>query len=100
MTLYLSRVALCCALAISAAAFDPFSNVPTSDIIVRDVCIIGGGSSGIYSAIQLRDHGKSVAIVEKKDRLGGHTETYHDPVTGQTVDIGVIVWHDLDIVKD
>jgi len=32
--------------------------------------------------------------------VGGHTETYHDPSTGTTIDIGVVVWHDLSIVRD
>ena len=45
------------------------------DIITRDVCIIGGGSTGTYSAIRLRDMGKSVVVVEKKDVLGGHTSS-------------------------
>ncbi len=70
------------------------------DIITRDVLIIGGGSSGTYSAIKLRDLGKSVAVVEKKAVLGGHTETYTDPVTKGKVDAGVIIWHDLDIVRN
>jgi hypothetical protein len=71
-----------------------------SSIITRDVCVIGGGSTGTYSAIRLRDLGKSVVVVETDDRLGGHTHTYTDPGTGAKVDIGVVVWHDLDIVKN
>jgi hypothetical protein len=69
-------------------------------VITRDVCVIGGGSTGTYSAIRLRDLGKSVVVVEGNDRLGGHTHTYTDPATGGKVDIGVIVWHDLPIVHD
>jgi hypothetical protein len=72
----------------------------SSSIITRDVCVIGGGSTGTYSAIRLRDLGKSVVVVENDDRLGGHTHTYTDPGTGGKVDIGVVVWHDLDIVKN
>jgi hypothetical protein len=68
-------------------------------IITRDVAVIGGGATGTYSAIRLRDMGKSVVVVESNDRLGGHTHTFTDPVTGGKVDIGVIVWHDLDIVR-
>lgn len=67
--------------------------------IHRDVCILGGGSSGTYTAVRLRDLGKSVVVVERKGRLGGHCETFHDPVTGGTTDIGVIVFHDLPIVR-
>lgn len=69
------------------------------DIITRDVLIIGGGSTGTYSAIKLRDLGKSVAVVEAKALLGGHTETWTDPVTQAKVDIGVIVFHDDELVR-
>jgi len=77
----------------SEASFKP------QDIITRDVAVIGGGSSGIYSAIQLLDKGKSVVVVEKKDRVGGHTETYIDP-SGKTIDMGVIVFHNTTLVRD
>ncbi|WP_127355807.1 FAD-dependent oxidoreductase [Actinacidiphila soli] len=69
-------------------------------VIERDVCVIGGGSSGTYTALRLQDLGKSVVLVEGKDRLGGHCETYHDPETGLTTDIGVTVFHDQPIVRD
>lgn len=40
------------------------------DIIFRDVAIIGGGASGAYAAVRLRDdYGKSVALIEKEDIL-------------------------------
>ena len=68
-------------------------------VIRRDVCVIGGGSAGTYAAVRLGDLGRSVAVVEAKDRLGGHTETYHDPETGGTVDIGVIVFEDNALVR-
>ena len=70
------------------------------DIITRDVCIIGGGSTGTYSAIRLGDFNKSVVVVEKKGRLGGHTETFIDPATKIPVDIGVEVFHNLSIVTE
>lgn len=70
------------------------------DIITRDVCIIGGGSTGTYSAVRLGDFNKSVVVVEAKGRLGGHTETYIDPTTQIPVDIGVEVFHNLSIVTD
>ena len=71
-----------------------------ADIITRDVCVIGGGSSGTYAAIRLGEMGKSIVVVEQEDRLGGHTQTYTDPATQVKVDYGVVVWHDLDIVKN
>ncbi|KAH7420039.1 flavin-containing superfamily amine oxidase-like protein [Cadophora sp. MPI-SDFR-AT-0126] len=67
--------------------------------ISRDICIVGGGSSGTYAGIRLSDLGKSVVVIEQKGRLGGHTETYTEPISGLKYDIGVEVWHDLPIVK-
>jgi hypothetical protein len=64
-------------------------------VIRRDVAIIGGGSSGTYAAIRLRDLGKSVVVVEAKGRLGGHAELYVDPATGTMSNMGVVVWHNL-----
>lgn len=86
------------ALGITTAS--PHPNPPSPiKVITRDVCIIGGGSSGTYSAIQLKDLGKSIVVVEAKDRLGGHTETYTDPVTNETIDFGVRVFRNDDVVK-
>jgi hypothetical protein len=68
--------------------------------IERDVCVIGGGSSGTFSAVHLRDAGKSVVVLERKQRLGGHTETYVDPGTGIPTDIGVVVLHDIPAVRN
>ncbi|KAJ5784025.1 FAD dependent oxidoreductase [Penicillium psychrosexuale] len=72
----------------------------SQDIIKQDVAVIGGGSAGTYSAISLKDKGKSVIVIEKKDRLGGHTETYIDPTTGTPIDMGVMIWHNITVVKD
>jgi hypothetical protein len=71
-----------------------------NNIITRDVCIIGGGSGGTYPAIRLQQMGKSVVVVEKKAVLGGHTNTYIDPVTGAPVDYGVAVWEDIPVVRN
>lgn len=81
------------------SGYDDETYYTKEETITRDVCIIGGGATGTYSAIRLRDMGKSVVVVERNDRLGGHTNTYRDPATQATIDIGVVVWHDLDIVK-
>src|SRR6266542_2041991 len=69
-------------------------------VIHRDVCILGGGSAGTFTAVRLRDSGKSVVVLERKERLGGHCETYRDPATGQSIDYGVVVFHDLPVVRD
>ena len=69
-------------------------------VLERDVCIIGGGSSGTYAAVRLTDVGHSVAVIEKQDHLGGHTVTYRDPDTGTPLNMGVIIFHDLPIVRN
>jgi hypothetical protein len=69
-------------------------------IIDVDVAVIGGGSVGTYAAIQLKDQGKKILLIEKKDRLGGHTETYTDPESGIPIDMGVKLYYDDPIVYD
>jgi hypothetical protein len=86
--------------AAEAAARGTAADIADAQVIRRDVCVIGGGSAGTYTAVRLGDFGKSVVVVEAKDRLGGHTETYHDPVTGGTVDIGVIVFEEDPLVRN
>jgi NAD(P)-binding Rossmann-like domain len=83
----------------SDSDFD-LSNFNPADIITRDVCIIGGGSSGTYAAIRLQDMGKSVVVVEKQDHLGGHVNTYTDSTTGEVINVGVQIFHNLDIVAN
>lgn len=42
----------------------------SSEVIQRDVVIIGGGASGAYAAVRLRDDfNKSIALIEKEARL-------------------------------
>jgi hypothetical protein len=76
--------------------FEAFSG----ETIIRDVCVIGGGSSGTYAAIRLQEMGHSVVVVEQKDVLGGHTNTFHDSATNSTIDYGVSIFHNIDIVKE
>lgn len=40
------------------------------DVLYRDVVVIGGGASGAYAAVRLRDDfHKSIALIEKRDIL-------------------------------
>ena len=71
-----------------------------SNILERNVCIIGDGSAGTYAAIRLTDGGHSVAVIEKQDRLGGHTVTYTDPDNGTPLNMSVLIFRDLPIVRD
>lgn len=70
------------------------------DIIYRDVAIIDGGAVGTFSAMKLHDQGKSVILIEKEGMLGGHTNTYRDPVTQQTAEYGVQVFRNQQVVLD
>ncbi|KAJ3541897.1 hypothetical protein NM208_g4391 [Fusarium decemcellulare] len=61
-----------------------------SSVIERDVVIVGGGASGAHAAFRLReDFGKSIILIEKEDRLGGHVNSYVDPESGKAYDYGV-----------
>jgi flavin-dependent dehydrogenase len=49
-------------------------NVAPQDVIHKDVVIIGGGASGTYAAVRLReDFKKSIVVVERDDHLVTHT---------------------------
>ncbi|KAM0326586.1 hypothetical protein ACHAQA_006455 [Verticillium albo-atrum] len=63
-----------------------------SQSISRDVVVVGGGAAGAHAAVWLRDHGKTVVVVEKADQLGGHTDFYNDPETGKAINVGVQAW--------
>ena len=83
-----------------AAATVPREALASAPIIVRDVCVIGGGGAGAYAAVKLRDAGKSVVVVERSSRLGGHAETYRSSATSAPIDIGVQIFPDLPIVRN
>lgn len=76
------------------------SNAHDNEIIRRDVVIIGGGATGSYAAVALKDIGRSVVVVEKASQLGGHTNTYRDPNTGQNIDYGVLVLNNSTVASD
>lgn len=71
-----------------ASRFDA-RNFAIKDIMTADVAVIGGGATGTYAAINLQNLGKNVVLIEKEAKLGGHTSTYQDPITGIYVNYGV-----------
>ena len=42
------------------------------------IIILGGGIAGLYTAYKLQKYHKSIALIEKNDRLGGRIYTHHD----------------------
>ena len=64
-----------------------------------DVAIIGGGSGGIHAAIQLKDAGAKVIVIEKKPQIGGHAETYTNPDTHIPANVGVVLFENSEVVK-
>ncbi|WP_431958343.1 flavin monoamine oxidase family protein [Nocardia lijiangensis] len=40
-----------------------------------DYCVVGGGFAGLTAALRLKQAGRSVALLEARDRLGGRTFT-------------------------
>src|SRR5204863_4408220 len=45
------------------------------DRIDVDVCVVGAGYAGLTAARRLHQHGKSVAVLEARDRVGGRIWT-------------------------
>lgn len=55
-------------------------------MIEKDVVIIGAGVTGLTAANRLRAAGRTVAVLEARDRVGGRTWT--DDIDGVTLEIG------------
>ncbi|KAL7626109.1 hypothetical protein AAE478_002879 [Parahypoxylon ruwenzoriense] len=87
-------------LVVSALASKCAAQCQNAEVITRDVAIIGGGATGTYAAINLKDKGKSIVMVERKGELGGHTATYHDPATGTPINYGLQVYYDDQLSRD
>lgn len=92
-------VALCSHVGHGNSIFDP-GNYNDEDVIRRDVAVIGGGASRTYGVIGLCDLGKSVVLVERASKLGGHQNTYQDPTTGVYVDYGVQAYVNNSVTRD
>lgn len=57
-----------------------------------DVCVLGAGPSGLSAAGALTAAGKSVAVFERSERVGGRCRTLvHN---GRTYDMGAILVND------
>ena len=59
----------------------------TSDVLKVDVVVVGAGVSGLTAARNLKRAGKSVMVLEARDRVGGRTESV-DLGNGAMGDLG------------
>lgn len=91
-TLIATLVFLACT---SSAAVINERDFPAHRIVQKDVAILGGGASGTYAAIRLReDLNVSVVVIERDDHIGGHVNTYFDPDTNTPINYGVLSYWD------
>ena len=58
---------------------------------VFDIAIIGAGSAGVAAARACRNQGRSFAVLEARDRLGGRAHTVM--IDGQPIDLGAHWMH-------
>ena len=55
-------------------------------VVEADVCVVGAGFAGLSAAREIRAHGRSVVVLEARDRVGGRTWT--QDVHGVAIDRG------------
>lgn len=65
-----------------------------------DVIVIGAGAAGLIAAWELVQTGKTTAVIEAKNRIGGRTHTLHDNNFELPVELGAEFVHgDLELTK-
>jgi monoamine oxidase len=60
-----------------------------------DVVVIGAGAAGLAAAARLAEAGRSVLVLEARDRVGGRIDTRHEPGLGVPVELGAEFVHGL-----
>jgi monoamine oxidase len=58
-----------------------------------DVVVVGAGAAGLIAAWELVQTGKSVAVIEARDRVGGRTHTINDPAFDLPVEMAAEFVH-------
>jgi monoamine oxidase len=58
-----------------------------------DVIVVGAGAAGLEAARQLRAHGRSVLVLEARDRIGGRVLTHHDRRVPVPIELGAEFIH-------
>lgn len=60
-----------------------------------DVVVIGAGAAGLAAAARLAEAGRSVLVLEARDRVGGRIWTRHEPGLDMPVELGAEFVHGL-----
>ncbi|MBI3193402.1 MAG: oleate hydratase [Ignavibacteriae bacterium] len=67
----------------------PINHTHNSQLTTHnEIIIIGGGLSGLASAVELASRGAQVTLFEQSPKLGGRCYSYVDETTGDVVDNG------------
>ena len=70
----------------------------TVERVDADVCIVGAGYAGLTAARRLAQAGKSVVVLDARDRVGGRIWTFQLP-DGTPIDRGG-GWLGHEVVRD
>ncbi len=62
------------------------ASTPPLDVLERDVVVVGAGPAGLMAARRLQAAGRSVVVLEARDRVGGRTHS--DEVGGAFLELG------------
>ncbi len=64
---------------------------------VADVAIIGAGAAGLAAAQRLTNAGRSVVLIDARDRIGGRIHTIRDEKFPLPVELGAEFIHGRDV---
>jgi len=64
-----------------------------SERVGADVVVIGAGMAGLAAARAASEAGRSVVVVEARDRIGGRVVTHHEPGLDVPVELGAEFIH-------
>ena len=58
-----------------------------------DVLVVGAGGAGLAAAVRLCETGRSVLVLEARDRIGGRVWTRAEPQVTAPIELGAEFFH-------